>query len=191
MVDILLSVSEPGLTSDSLRGQTGLGPYPEDASEIMALQTILPEPHPVRVGALRTYGFDDLFVGMRETLMRTVMERDVADFAHVSGDNNPIHLCDSYAAASRFGQRIAHGMFTASMISALIGTKLPGPGALYLGQTLRFCAPVKIGDVVCAVVEVAEMIEKGRRVRLDCHCLVDGKAVLEGEALIAVPKPGR
>jgi 3-hydroxybutyryl-CoA dehydratase len=116
--------------------------------------------------ALRTFTFDELQVGMRETLLRTVMETTVNQFAEVSGDVNPIHLSDDYAATTRFGQRIAHGMFTASLISAVIGTRLPGPGAVYLSQTLRFLAPVRIGEVVAAVVEVAEMVEKGRRVRL-------------------------
>jgi 3-hydroxybutyryl-CoA dehydratase len=125
---------------------------------------------------------------MRDTLLRTVMESTVNQFAEVSGDINPIHIDDGYAARSRFGQRIAHGMFTASLISALIGTRLPGPGAIYLSQTLTFLAPVRIGDVVAAVVEVAEMVEQGSRVRLDCQCLVDGRPVLEGEAWVKVPR---
>ena len=137
--------------------------------------------------ALKTYTYGELSVGMRDSLLRTVMASTVNQFAEVSGDVNPIHLSDDFAARSRFGQRIAHGMFTASLISAVIGTRMPGPGAVYLSQTLRFLAPVKIGDVVAAVVEVAEMVEKGRRVRLDCHCLVDGKPVLEGEAWVMVP----
>lgn len=136
---------------------------------------------------LSTYGYQDLALGQTASLMRTVMDSDVVGFAQVSGDRNPIHLSDDYAASTRFGQRIAHGMFTASLISAVIGTQLPGPGAVYLSQTLRFLAPVKIGDVVTAVVEVAEKIEKGRRVRLDCRCIVDSKAVLEGEAWVSVP----
>ena len=82
-------------------------------------------------------------------------------------------------------------MFTASLISAVIGTQMPGPGAVYLSQTLRFLGPVKIGDVVAAIVEVAEKIEKGRRVRLDCRCVVDGRAVLEGEAWVSVPPSHR
>jgi 3-hydroxybutyryl-CoA dehydratase len=137
--------------------------------------------------ALKTYTYDELKPGMKDTLMRTVMASTVNQFAEVSGDVNPIHLSDDYAATTRFGQRIAHGMFTASLISAVIGTRMPGPGAVYLSQTLQFLAPVKIGDVVVATVEVAEMIEKGRRVRLDCHCLVDGKPVLEGDAWVMVP----
>lgn len=131
--------------------------------------------------------FEDMRIGRREVLMRTVMERDVSLFAEVSGDANPIHLCDSYAASTRFGQRIAHGMFTASLISSVIGTKLPGPGAVYLSQSLTFIAPVKIGDVVAAAVEVAELVPERRRIRLTCECLVDGKLVLEGEAWVAMP----
>lgn len=138
---------------------------------------------------MRTFTFSDLSLGQSDTLLRTVMGADVEVFASVSGDVNPIHLDESYAAGTRFGQRIAHGMFTASLISAVIGTKMPGPGAVYLSQTLRFLAPVKIGDVVAATVSVAELIEKGRRVRLDCACLVDGQPVLEGEAWVAVPAP--
>ena len=136
---------------------------------------------------MRTYGFEELDPGQCASLMRTVMEVDVIGFAQVSGDDNPIHLSDDYAASTKFGQRIAHGMFTASLISAVIGTQMPGPGAVYLSQTLRFLGPVKIGDVVTAIVEVAEKIEKGRRVRLDCRCVVDGRAVLEGEAWVSVP----
>jgi 3-hydroxybutyryl-CoA dehydratase len=135
----------------------------------------------------RILAYEDLALGQRETLMRAIMASHLTGFAELSGDMNPIHLSDAYAAQTRFGQRIAHGLFTASLISAVIGTRLPGQGAVYLSQTLRFLAPVKIGDVVCAQVEVAELVEKGRRVRLDCQCLVDGKPVLEGEAWVMVP----
>jgi len=100
---------------------------------------------------------------MRETLMKTVMDSDVVGFARLSGDDNPIHLCDVYAAQSRFGQRIAHGLYTASLISAVLGTQLPGPGAVYRSQTLNFHAPVKIGDVVTIVVEVVELVAEGRK----------------------------
>ena len=133
------------------------------------------------------HSFEDLTIGLSDSLMRTVMERDVALFAEISGDANPIHLCDRYAANTKFGQRIAHGMLTASLISALMGTRLPGPGAIYLSQTLTFLAPVKIGDVVTARVEVVELLPERRRARMFCECLVDGKAVLEGEAWVAVP----
>jgi 3-hydroxybutyryl-CoA dehydratase len=136
---------------------------------------------------LRILFFEDLHVGMRETLMKTVMDSDVVGFARISGDDNPIHLCDVYAAHSRFGQRIAHGLYTASLISAVLGTQLPGPGAVYRSQTLNFHAPVKIGDVVTVTVEVVELVAQGRRVRLACEASVDGQVVLDGEAVVSVP----
>ena len=138
-------------------------------------------------GMMKTHCFEDLSVGMRETLMKTVMGTDVIGFATLTGDHNPIHLSDHYARKTRFGERIAHGLYTASLISAVVGMRMPGPGAVYISQTLNFKAPVKIGDVVCVSVEVAEMTETGRRVRLICECVVDGKVVLEGEALVSVP----
>jgi 3-hydroxybutyryl-CoA dehydratase len=137
--------------------------------------------------AVPTLYFEDLREGMRETLMRTVMDDDVLDFARISGDQNPIHLSDSYASQTRFGQRIAHGLYTASLISAVLGTRLPGPGAIYRSQTLHFHAPVKIGDVVTVIVEVVELITEGRKARLHCEALVDGKVVLDGEALVSIP----
>src|SRR5216110_4101048 len=123
---------------------------------------------------LRVIGFEDLHVGMRESLMKTVMDSDVVGFARLSGDDNPLHLCDIYAADTRFGERIAHGLYTASLISAVLGTRLPGPGAVYRSQTLNFHAPVTIGEVVTVVVEVVELIAEGRRVRLKCEAMVDG-----------------
>ncbi len=143
----------------------------------------------MNASAIRAFRFEELAIGQSDSLMRTIMARDVALFADVSGDDNPIHLSDSYAANTRFGQRIAHGMFTASLVSALLGTRLPGPGAIYLSQTLTFLAPVKIGDIVMAKVEVVELVIDKRRARLFCECLVDGKPVLEGEAWIALPPP--
>jgi 3-hydroxybutyryl-CoA dehydratase len=136
---------------------------------------------------LRVLSFDDLNVGMREQLMKTVMETDVVGFAQVSGDDNPIHLCDVYASNSRFGQRIAHGLYTASLISAVLGTRLPGPGAVYRSQTLNFHAPVTIGDVVTVTVEVVELVREGRKVRLACEATVDGRVVLDGEAVVSIP----
>ncbi len=131
--------------------------------------------------------FEDLRLGMRETLMKTVMDTDVVGFAQLSGDDNPIHLCEDWAAGTRFGQRIAHGLYTASLISAVLGTRLPGPGAVYRSQTLNFHAPVKIGDVVTVVVEVVELEPGPRKVRLHCEALVDGRTVLDGEATVSVP----
>jgi 3-hydroxybutyryl-CoA dehydratase len=136
---------------------------------------------------LRTLAFEDLHLGMQESLMKTVMDSDVVGFARLSGDDNPLHLCDVYAADTRFGQRIAHGLYTASLISAVLGTRLPGPGAVYRSQTLNFHGPVKIGDVVEVVVEVAELTPKGRIVRLRCEARVDGKLVLDGDAVVSVP----
>lgn len=136
---------------------------------------------------IKTLFFDDLRVGMREIIMKSVMETDVVGFAQISGDENPIHLCDTYAAGTRFGQRIAHGLYTASLISAVLGTRLPGPGAVYRSQTLNFHAPVTIGDVVTVIVEVVELVPEGRRVRLHCEASVDGKTVLDGEAIVSVP----
>ena len=135
----------------------------------------------------RTLAFEDLALGQRASLMRTVMDDDLHLFAAVTGETNPIHTSETFAAGTRFGQRIAHGMFTASLVSAVIGTRLPGPGAVYLSQTIRFLSPVRIGDVVTATVEVVELLGERRRARLFCECVADGKAVLKGEALLAVP----
>jgi 3-hydroxybutyryl-CoA dehydratase len=104
--------------------------------------------------ATRTLYFEDLTPGMTETYAKEVKSSDVVGFAEISGDRNPIHLSEHFAAKTPFGGRIAHGLYTASLISAVIGTRLPGPGAIYLSQTLNFKAPVKIGDVVEASVEV-------------------------------------
>lgn len=147
----------------------------------------LPPKPPVDLRSLRLLGYEDLHVGMRENLMKTVMDTDIIGFARISGDDNPIHLCDAYAAGSRFGERIAHGLYTASLISAVLGTRLPGPGAVYRSQTLNFHAPVKIGDVVTVTVEVVELVPQGRRVRLACEATVDGRVVLDGEAVVSVP----
>jgi len=136
---------------------------------------------------LTVLAFEDLHVGMRATLMKTVMETDVVGFARISGDDNPIHLCDVYASRSYFGERIAHGLYTASLISAVLGTRLPGAGAVYRSQTVNFHAPVKIGDVVTVTVEVTELVTRGRRVRLSCEARVDGRLVLDGEAVVSVP----
>lgn len=135
----------------------------------------------------RTLYFEDLSIGMTENYDKEVKSSDVVGFAEITGDRNPIHLSEHFAAKTPFGGRIAHGLYTASLISAVIGTRLPGPGAIYMSQTLNFKAPVKIGDVVNASVEVAELVEKGRRVKLICRCRVGDTLVLEGEALVKVP----
>ncbi|HVY85182.1 MAG TPA: MaoC family dehydratase [Caulobacterales bacterium] len=135
----------------------------------------------------QSLAFEDLSVGMRETYRKEVKASDVVGFAEISGDRNPIHLSEHFAAKTPFGGRIAHGLYTASLISAVIGTRLPGPGAIYVSQTLNFKAPVRIGDVVEASVEVVELSERGNRARLTCACTVDGVVVLEGEAQVKVP----
>lgn len=139
---------------------------------------------------LRTLYFDDLEVGMTETLTKTVLADDVVGFAEVSGDRNPIHLSEHFAARTPFRTRIAHGLYTASLISAVLGTRLPGPGAIYLSQTLRFMAPVHIGDEVRVEVTVAELTTRGQRAQLACRCLVGDTVVLEGEAVVKVPSRG-
>jgi 3-hydroxybutyryl-CoA dehydratase len=131
--------------------------------------------------------FEDLAVGMRETIRKIVMNEDVIGFAELSGDHNPIHLSDHFARKTRFGGRIVHGLYTASLISAVIGMRLPGPGAVYISQTLNFRGPVKIDDVIDVSVEVVELAEKGRRVHLRCECRVDDRLVLDGEGLLSVP----
>jgi 3-hydroxybutyryl-CoA dehydratase len=137
---------------------------------------------------LRTLYFEDLSVGMIERLSKTVAASDVVGFAEVTGDRNPIHLSEHFAAKTPFGTRIAHGLYTASLISAVLGTRLPGPGAVYISQTLNFRAPVKIGDTVEVTVTVAELIPERHRARLSCACMVDDEVVLDGEAWVKVPE---
>jgi 3-hydroxybutyryl-CoA dehydratase len=136
---------------------------------------------------LQTLSFEDLSLGMTERLSKTVSSSDVVGFAEVTGDRNPIHLSEHFAAKTPFGTRIAHGLYTASLISAVLGTRLPGPGAVYISQTLNFRAPVKIGDTVEVTVAVAELVPTRFRARLTCTCSVDGEIVLDGEAWVKVP----
>jgi 3-hydroxybutyryl-CoA dehydratase len=132
--------------------------------------------------------FEDLALGQSASAVRTVTEADVIAFAAVSGDANPVHLDAAYAATTPFKQRIAHGMLTASFISALIAGELPGPGAVYISQTLSFRRPVVFGAAVTTTVTVAALDAAKARATLTCQCSVDGKAVLEGEAVIMVPR---
>jgi 3-hydroxybutyryl-CoA dehydratase len=125
---------------------------------------------------------------MTEIYSKTVKSSDVVGFAEITGDRNPIHLSEHFAARTPFKGRIAHGLYTASLISAVIGTRLPGPGAIYISQTLRFLAPVKIGDTVDAIVEVVDLKDQRKRARLSCTCKVGDTAVLEGEAIVKVPR---
>ena len=131
---------------------------------------------------------EDLEVGQSAMFGRTVTDADIAAFAGVSGDTNPIHLHDGFARTTRFGKRIAHGMLSGSFISTVIGTKLPGPGAVYVSQTMAFMAPVMIGDTITAVATVTAIDEKRRRVTLKTQCLNGEKVVIDGEAIVLVPR---
>lgn len=131
--------------------------------------------------------FEDLSVGLTERLSKVIDASDVVGFAEVTGDRNPIHLSEHFAAKTPFGTRIAHGLYTASLISAVLGTRLPGPGAVYISQTLNFRAPVKIGDTVDVNVTVAELIPEKFRARLTCTCSVGNEVVLDGEAWVKAP----
>lgn len=133
---------------------------------------------------------EDLTVGQSAEMTRTADERTVQLFAEVSGDNNPLHLDEDYAQTTQFKGRIAHGMLSAAYISAVIGTQLPGPGAVYMGQSLSFRRPVRIGDEVRTVCTIKAIDADKGRVTLDTVCSVNGKAVLTGEALILAPKRG-
>src|SRR5881394_2414193 len=132
---------------------------------------------PSNLPPLRTLFFEDLSVGMIETLTKTVASSDVIGFAQLTGDRNPIHLSEHFAAKTPFGRRIAHGLYTASLISAVLGTRLPGPGAVYVSQTLNFRAPVRIGDTVEVMVVVAELFPERQRARLTCICRVGNDIV--------------
>ena len=131
--------------------------------------------------------FEDLSVGQTASLGKTITEADILMFAAVSMDTNPVHLNAEVAAGSVFKQRIAHGMLSAGLISAVLGTQLPGPGTIYMGQTLRFRAPVKIGDTVTATAEVTALDPEKKRVTLKTVCTVAGKVVIEGEATVLAP----
>ncbi len=135
----------------------------------------------------RGYFLEDLSVGMAASFAKTVTDADIVLYAGISGDTNPVHIDDEYAAGTPFKGRIAHGMLTAAFISAVLGAILPGPGAIYLSQTLRFKAPVRPGDTVRATVRVTAIDPPRRRVTLDTVCAVGGKVVVEGEALVMVP----
>ncbi len=134
-----------------------------------------------------TIVIEDLEVGMMRYLQKVVTDKDIEMFAAVSTDRNPVHLDDAYAQDTIFEGRIAHGMLTAGLISAVIGEQLPGHGTVYLGQTLKFMAPVRPGDMVRAEVEVAEIDHSKRRVKLLTQCIVNGKPVLKGEATVLAP----
>jgi len=136
--------------------------------------------------ATHGYYLEDLEVGQSATISKVVTEQDIITFAEVTGDTNPVHLDAEYAAGTMFKERIAHGMLNAGLISAVLGTKLPGPGAIYVDQNLKFRAPVKIGDEVVTTATVEEINERRRRVKLSTVCSVNDKPVTIGEATLMV-----
>jgi len=143
------------------------------------------------MNAIGGYEFADLRIGMSATFAKTITEADIVLFAAVSGDNNALHINEEYAATTIFETRIAHGMLSASVISAAIANKLPGPGSIYLSQSLRFKALVRAGDTVHAVVTVTKLLSERSRVLLSTECMVRGVIVISGEALVLLPAPVR
>ena len=134
------------------------------------------------------FTIDQMEVGMSRSYAKTLTETDIVLFAAASGDVNSVHLNQEYAEKTPFGGRIAHGSLTAGVISACIANRLPGAGTIYLGQTLKFKAPVRPGDTVTAIVTVKSLDPEKNRVVLDTVCQVAGKTVLEGEATVLAPK---
>lgn len=136
------------------------------------------------------YCLEDLKVGQSAERAHVVTEADIAVFAELSGDANPVHMDETYAATTQFKDRIAHGMLSATFISAVLGETLPGHGAIYISQTLSFRRPVRIGDEVTARVTVTAIDTDRARVSLETACLVGGKPVIGGEAVLMVPRRG-
>ena len=134
-----------------------------------------------------TIVIEDLEVGMSRSVSKTIGDREIEMFAELSTDHNPVHLDEDYARETIFSGRIAHGMLTAGLISAVIGEQLPGHGTIYLKQDLKFLAPVRPGDRVVAEVTVDDIDYSKRRVTLDCVCSVGDTAVLKGQAMVLAP----
>lgn len=145
-------------------------------------------PREINNSELSRFNIKEIEIGMTAIYARTVTEADIVAFAGVSGDDNPLHLNQEYAATTMFEGRIAHGMLSAGYISTVIGTRLPGPGCVYLNQSLRFKAPVRIGDTVTARVTVTAIDRKRNRVNLSTICTVGDKVVIDGEAEVMAPK---
>ena len=134
-----------------------------------------------------TICIEDIEMGMTRYIRKIITDRDIELFAEISTDHNPVHLDDDYARDTIFEGRVAHGMLTAGLISAVIGEQLPGHGTIYMSQNLKFLAPVRPGDLVYAEVKVVDMVIDKRRVKLDCRCEVNGENVLVGEAMVLAP----
>jgi 3-hydroxybutyryl-CoA dehydratase len=140
-----------------------------------------------QASAIVGYYIEDLHVGQAAAYSRTIMESDVQQFGAISGDMNPLHFDEEYAKTTLFKGRIAHGMLSMSYLSTVLGTKLPGAGSIFLGATVRFKAPVRIGDTVTATCTVREIVAAKGRVTLDCMCKVGETLVVDGEATVKVP----
>ncbi|MCW8835073.1 MAG: MaoC family dehydratase [Rhodospirillales bacterium] len=136
---------------------------------------------------LHGYYFEDMKEGMTDVFGKTITDADIVAFAGVSGDTNPVHLNDEFAIPTMFKSRIAHGMLSASFISTVVGTKLPGPGCIYVSQSLRFKAPVRVGDTVMARVTVTKLIPEKKFVECKTVCTIGDKVVIDGEATVMVP----
>ena len=133
--------------------------------------------------------FDEIAIGQKATYTRTVSADDIKSFAAVSGDDNPVHLDNDFAAANTpFGGCIVHGILTASYVSTVVGSRFPGPGTIYVNQSLKFKAPVRVGDTVVATAEVVELVPEKSFVVLKTTCEVAGKVVLDGQATVMAPK---
>ena len=137
--------------------------------------------------SIASYCVEDLTVGQSASYTRTITEADIGKFGAVSGDMNPLHFDDTYAKGTIFRGRIAHGMLSVSFLSTVLGTMLPGAGSIFIGGSVRFKAPVRIGDKVVATCRVHEIDAAKRRVTFDCVCRVGDVAVIEGEAIVKVP----
>ena len=133
------------------------------------------------------YVIEDLTPGMSASYERTVTEEDIQKYGEVSGDFNPVHFDEDYASKTIFRGRIAHGLLSAGYISTVLGTKLPGAGSIFMSATIRFKAPVRIGDLVTSVCTVREIIAEKRRVICDCVCKVGETVVIDAEAMLMVP----
>jgi 3-hydroxybutyryl-CoA dehydratase len=142
----------------------------------------------IDITELNGYSFEQLQIGMSAVYSRTITDADLRNFSGVCGDTNPLHLNEEYAKNTVFKGTIVHGMLIASLISTVIGTKLPGPGCLYVSQSLIFKAAVHVGDTVYAKATVIELIPKKRRAKLLTQCWVRDVVVLDGEAVVQLPK---
>ena len=147
-----------------------------------------PTSHSTPKNTLRNHTYDSLQVGQKGTMQRTLRYEDIQLFALASGDFNPAHLDPDYAAQTPFKTVIAHGMWGGALISAVLGTRFPGPGTIYLNQSLRFSAPIRVGDTITVTLTVKEKHDAKRRVTMDCQCTnQDGAVVISGDALVIPP----